>query len=369
MKKIENLKLLNYHDFCKVKEFRDYRKGVLQENSIYIVKEPETLSIIPPLNSFPKQKIPNKCLSKEFYFASIKNALCFKHQTIVYDNQFILPDSFRHCDIISSHRSLQYDADTSSYNLKEKFNKVIWQPGDCIFLSGENSSGFGHFLLETVSRLWITKYIGIKEYKFIMNPYDRQPWQIDILRALGIRPEQIVYLHHPVRCERLHIPVQSFVLRMYTSTFAYETWQKIGEYYDASVGFDKIYVSRSKLINKRRRLLNELEVEKVFSSKGFSIIHPQELSINKQINLFRNAKIIAGPSGSAMYNCVFQNKPIKKLILSSDRFFKMSDVLINTSTKGQLYYFIGHTVNQNTEGVKTDWWIDIGKLKKFLIDF
>lgn len=108
---------------------------------------------------------------------------------------------------------------------------------------------------------------------------------------------------------------------------------------------DKIYVSRSRLIKDKRQL---------FSSQGFSIIHPQELSISKQINLFRNAKIIAGPSGSAMYNCVFQIKPAKKLILASDRFFKISDVLINTSTNGQLYYFIGHTVNQNQEGVMTD---------------
>ncbi len=136
-------------------------------------------------------------------------------------------------------------------------------------MSGENSNGFGHFLLEVISRLWITKYLDISQYKIIMNPEDRQRWQLDLLRALGIRTKQIVYLHHQTICERLYIPVQSFVLRKYTSTVASTIWQKIADYYDDGVGPKKIYVSRSKLNKKRRILRNEIEVEKLIALHGF----------------------------------------------------------------------------------------------------
>lgn len=157
-------------------------------------------------------------------------------------------------------------------------------------------------------------------------------------------------------------------MRKFTSTFANDVWRRIGDYYDDGVGPKKIYVSRLKLKNKRRRLLNEIDVENVFASHGFSIIHPQELSFRKQVSLFRNADFIAGPAGSAMYNCAFQKKPRKTLILSSRKFFKLSDVLINTSTEGQMNYFIGETVDNLTPGVRADWLVDIKKLKNFLKD-
>ncbi|WP_332633059.1 glycosyltransferase family 61 protein [Halalkalibacter flavus] len=366
-KQIKKLKLIDYRNICKVKNFSDYKVGCLPENNLYIVKKPETLALIPPLNPSLKQRVPKKCRTKEFYLASIKHALCIKNQIILYNNR-LLPDSLRLYGLLSSHKSLYNNGAFNNFNLNKKKDKVIWQPGDSIFLSGEYSEGYGHFLLEVVSRLWITDFLDISQYKFIMNPNDNQRWQLDLLKGLGIKKKQIVYLHQPIQCESLHIPVQSFVLKKYTSTLAHKTWEKIGDYYDNGIGPEKIYVSRSKLKNKRRQLINEAKVEELFSSHGFRIIHPQELSLSQQINFFRNAKVIAGPSGSAMYNCVFQKRSSKKIILASDKFFKLNDVFINTPTKGQLSYFRGKTVD-NRPGVRANWFVEIAKLKKYLQNF
>ncbi len=368
MKKFEKMKLIDYTNICQIKDFNDFKNGCLEENSFYIVKKRENIDIIRPTMPLFADIIPNSCTTNDFYLASIRNGVCIKNQIIVYNNKYILPDSFRHYDLYSSHRSLQYDVTSDSFYLKEKINKVGWQPGNTIFLSGENSNGFGHFLLEVVSRLWITKYIDINKYTFILNTNDRQQWQLDLLLALGVKPKQMIYLHQPTECERLHIPVQSFVLRKYTSSVAAYIWRKIGDYYDNGVGPKKIYVSRSKLNNRRRTLINEVEVENLFKSYGFMVIHPQELSIKNQINFFRNANMIAGPSGSAMYNCVFQTKPTQKLILTPRNFFKKSDVLINTSTRGQLHYFVGDTINNTSPVNIADWVIDIVKLKKCLTE-
>ncbi|WP_332694898.1 glycosyltransferase family 61 protein [Halalkalibacter lacteus] len=368
-KQVQKLEVTDYKKICQVKDFSDYKKGRLQENSFYIVKKPEILKLIPPQNSPLGQKIPKKCSTQEFYLASINHALCMENQIILYNNK-LLPDSFRHYGLLSAHRSLRYNGTTNSFNLtKKKKEKISWLPGDSLFLSGEFSEEYGHFLLEVVSRLWIMDFIDTSQFKFIMNPSDNQLWQLDFLKALGIKEKQIVYLHQPTICERLHIPVQSFVLRKYTSTLAHKTWKKIGDYYDTGVGPEKIYVSRSKLKNKRRLLVNEVEVEELFHSLGFHIIHPQELSLSNQINYFRNAKFIAGPSGSAMYNCVFEKKSVKKLILASETFFKMNDIFINTSTKGQLSYFIGKTIDANKPAVRAEWLVQLGKLKKLLKEF
>ncbi|MFA9556917.1 DUF563 domain-containing protein [Evansella sp. AB-rgal1] len=362
-----HLKYLDYRNFCEVKDFKEYKKGKLRENSLYVVIPPEKNNLTLPVFT-PQEKIhlPNFCSTNEIYLASIKDGLCLKNQVIIYDNKYILPDSFRHYQYISPHKGLRFNEVSNKFTTKERISETNYQPGDSIFLSGEISQGYGHFLLEVVSRLWITQYMDISRYKFIMNPNDNKRWQLDILKSLGISKKQILFLNEPIRCERLHIPVQAFVLRKYTSSYAYNIWTKIGEYYNRSVGPKKIYVSRSKLNNKRRQLVNEKEVEKIFASFGFRIVHPQELSVGQQINLFKNANIIAGPSGSGMYNSVFQRKSRRKLVLTTRNFVKMSDILINTSTSGQLNYFFGETIENHKSIHEAKWRINIYKLRKFL---
>lgn len=359
------MKVIPYREICAAKDFKEFKLGILPQNTLYHLRNPERTQIVPPVLPFPGINLPNECVTQDFYVASLRNTLCIRNQTIIHNRKFILPDSFRHYQFNSSTNHLTYNQRLNRFSLKVNIENTKYQKGDCIFLSGEKS-GFGHFLLEVISRLWITKYIDVKKVKFIMNPEDRTSWKLDLLKPFGISTRQIVYLDNPIVCERLHIPVQSFCLRKYTSSFAYKTWKRIGDYYDRGTGAEKIYVSRSKLKNQRRGLLNEKAVERIFSLSGYKIIHPQELKISEQINLFRNAKVIAGTSGSGMYNSVFQQNHPKVLILTSNTFFKMSDVLVNTSTGGKLHYFVGQTTELNVPGIKASWILNTEHLNQFL---
>jgi capsular polysaccharide biosynthesis protein len=363
------LKPINYSDFCESKDIKDFNKDQSVQNCIYIAKQSEKLNLIPPSNQFLKNLVPVNCKTNDFYIASIKNALCLKNQIIIYKEKYILPDAFRHYDYTVKHSSLSKDADSNTFFTKQKIDEAKCLQGDFIFLSGEVSEGYGHFLLEVVSRLWIINYMELSDYKFVMNPSDKHSWQLDILEALGISRKQIIYLDQPTKFETLHIPVQSFVLRNYTSSLVYDVWGKIGDYYDEGRGVDRVYISRSKLNNNRRRLINETAVEDVFAAHGFKIIHPQELSFREQVNYFRNARIIAGPSGSAMYNCVFSKKTVKKLILTNTNFIKLSDILINTSTGGNITYFIGDLIERGKPGNRTNWFVNTKQLEKFLKRF
>lgn len=362
------MKVIPYRNICAAKDFKDFKLGILPENTLYHLSDSERTQIVPPVRPFPGISLPDECVTQEFYVASLRNTLCIRNQTIIHNRRFILPDSFRHYDFNASTNHLTYNQRLNRFSLKINIGSVKHQKGDCIFLSGEKS-GFGHFLLEVISRLWITQYIDVKKVKFIMNPEDRTGWKLDLLKPFGISTNQIVYLDNPIVCERLHIPVQSFCLRKYTSSFAYKTWKTIGDYYDRGTGPEKIYVSRLKLKNQRRVLLNEKAVERIFSLNGYKIIHPQELKISEQINLFRNAKVIAGTSGSGMYNSVFQQNHPKVLILASNSFFKMSDILVNTSTGGKLHYFVGQTAEVNSPGNKANWILNTEHLHHFIKTF
>ena len=75
----------------------------------------------------------------------------------------------------------------------------------------------------------------------------------------------------------------------------------------AGAGPSLIYVSRSKMAGEPR-LLNEADVETLMTMRGFSVIHPQQLSLIEQLRLFAGATVIAGEFSSALHNAMFMRR-------------------------------------------------------------
>jgi capsular polysaccharide biosynthesis protein len=69
---------------------------------------------------------------------------------------------------------------------------------------------------------------------------------------------------------------------------------------------DRVYLSRSGV--PIRTLTNEAVVERIFAGFGFAAVHPERLSVDQQIALVSNALLVAGPSGSALFNLAFQGR-------------------------------------------------------------
>ena len=67
-----------------------------------------------------------------------------------------------------------------------------------------------------------------------------------------------------------------------------------------------LYFSRSRLGECLRRSINEEELETALATRGFTIVHPQELPLAEVVQLVNEASLIAGASGSAMHNVLFR---------------------------------------------------------------
>lgn len=72
-----------------------------------------------------------------------------------------------------------------------------------------------------------------------------------------------------------------------------------------SGGGRRIYVSRRDLGGHGRRMVNEAALEVALAGKGFEIIRPHLMSARAQIAAFSDAHMVVGPSGAALFNCVF----------------------------------------------------------------
>ena len=68
----------------------------------------------------------------------------------------------------------------------------------------------------------------------------------------------------------------------------------------------KIYVTRQN--TAYRNIINESDIREELTKKGYLIINTNNLSINEQVNIFSNADIVIGPTGSALSNIVFCKK-------------------------------------------------------------
>jgi capsular polysaccharide biosynthesis protein len=72
---------------------------------------------------------------------------------------------------------------------------------------------------------------------------------------------------------------------------------------EAPPAFDKVYVSRRGLA--KRALTGEEQLEDRLRAEGFAIVSPEEHSIDEQINLFHNARVVVACAGAALANLLY----------------------------------------------------------------
>lgn len=98
---------------------------------------------------------------------------------------------------------------------------------------------------------------------------------------------------------------------------------------------DKIYVSRrtwihNKLDNigtnytQRRKMINEDELVKKLTEKGFVEVFPENMSMSDKIMMFENAKYVIGSIGGGLCNLLFSSKLTKSICIVSPHFLEIN---------------------------------------------
>ena len=173
-------------------------------------------------------------------------------------------------------------------------------------------SHFGHFLLETFSRL--QEYIPGE--KLIFHPFDLdamndeiRTFQISLFELLGINKSQIkIARSRPCLLIRSKFSSEIIQFPLSIKPSAIDFYQGISKrFQNKEQSCQKLFFSRNNISSINSRVSNELNqiVEDLFKKYKFKIIHPEQLKIEEQISLVANAKVIAGFRGSAMHLAIF----------------------------------------------------------------
>jgi FkbM family methyltransferase len=167
---------------------------------------------------------------------------------------------------------------------------------------------FGHFLVESMARLWALDHLehDIDGILFVpkrpRNKDEVIDFQRHLVAAMGTQAP-IISVTEPERVERLILPGQGFGLgSMITGTpeFRAAVAGRFAKEIPAQ-GPEKIYISRSRLPSGRGTLIGETELEAHLQTEGYTIYHPEKHDIHHQIATYKAAKSIIAAEGSALH--------------------------------------------------------------------
>ena len=173
---------------------------------------------------------------------------------------------------------------------------------------------FGHFLTESLPTLWPDfDGDGILFTPFVFGS-EVAPWHRTLIeRALPGKKVHVV--GNGARVDDLIIPDRPVVLNDSVATAALSVWRKVADRPHPS---RNVFLSRSHLPRNSRWIEDDGLMDDIAEDLGFEVVHPEELSIEKQLEIAARARILAGPAGSALHLSVFA-PPSARVIEIGDR--------------------------------------------------
>lgn len=197
---------------------------------------------------------------------------------------------------------------------------------EAYFINYANVGHWGHFLTETIARV---------------NHLDGDSMNVISVGNLGAIPK--IYPQHnysyfttPIRCKKLILPIPTMVNCYSVFPEHIDSCRKLGDYYGrGEIGYDKVYLSRTKLSRGNRWTEGEPELERLLKDAGWNIIHMQEHSAKEQIGILENSRIISGCIGSAFHNLMMTRKnPEKVVYLTCNEFDTNPNYALHDSILG-----------------------------------
>lgn len=202
---------------------------------------------------------------------------------------------------------------------------------------------FGHFLIESLCRLWYAIEHKKKNQKLIF--LQDKPLNKNFLKLItlsGISLEDIIILDKPTQFRSVTVPEQSLHFFSNFSKNFKVPYEAITKNITPS-NFKKIYLSRTKL--EKKDCINEEYFENFYKDIGFHIVYPETLSLEEQISIISGADVIVSIIGTLSHLSIFAKKGVRVIsLLRARNYFNMAQQLIFES-KEQQYTYVDATFN------------------------
>lgn len=281
--------------------------------------------------------VPSAFACPPLAFRRYDRPTCSRGQAVVRDN-LLLPATFRHhwmermVNIYVVERAPLFGV------VRRDISKAEPLPGAWFHLDSEWPGHFGHLLTEQVGRLWAWQQArelepGIKLLTTLQHDREVQellPFEVEILGAFGITPDDVHVFTEPCVPERLYTATPMFSLPHYVHPDMTAIWDRIGDHLVAGATRQdwprRLFVSRRPSL--KRACHNGAEVEAWFAERGFEVVYPEDHPLADQVAMFRAAEVVAGFAGSGLFQLAFVKEPTTVITLAPDSYTARNEHVI-----------------------------------------
>lgn len=235
------------------------------------------------------------------------------------------------------------------------FNYPYEKEEDAVIYLGSFATCWGHYVTDCLSKLWVLNTPIYKELiaqgvkvTFVSNykSVETCPTVLTELYRLLSLTVNIVPIKHITRFKKIYIPDNSIFIENNSRRCTIEYRHIIDAIThnipaSKSTKNDKIYLSRTKLLNKNTEF-GEIEIEKLFKSVGYTIIYPELLSLKEQISIYKKAKSFVATEGSIAHNAIFCADKTEVIIIRKAFYTNDYQYMINQIKNLNVTYIDAH---------------------------
>jgi hypothetical protein len=190
---------------------------------------------------------------------------------------------------------------------------------------------FGHFLLESLGRLWPIHQPDLQAMPILYQPVwgvpdlnNKNHYIASSFIELGLDPKRVKICRELTFFRKMLVPRQFYgypylgnpdrkILDFFNRAGSHTQMPSVSEAKPRGV----IYVSRSKLDIMLGRIVGEEEFEEYLRSQGIEVIYPEKMPFRSQIQHYREAEKIIFSEGSAIHSAVMLGaaKPVIAVVV------------------------------------------------------
>ncbi|MEL6404676.1 MAG: glycosyltransferase family 61 protein [Chloroflexota bacterium] len=165
-------------------------------------------------------------------------------------------------------------------------------------------NAYYHWVLESLPRLWLYQQLGESIPLLVSQPLPN--FAQVMLDALGIDNVQMWDATRGV-ANTLYMPMSLYGTGIPAPCILKQMRQQIMEAFAPlpTVNKPRVYISRAHA--RKRRVVNEADLEPLLNDYGFEMVHLETLSIPEQIALFAQAEVVIGAHGAGFANLIYSD--------------------------------------------------------------
>jgi hypothetical protein len=186
-----------------------------------------------------------------------------------------------------------------------------------LFYMGQFANHYGHFLVDTLCRLWAYRRSEKSVFKILYHGNDNASdflnsnhYMKTIFNSLGITEDSFIKFDEPTIISEVFVPEPAFEELSFVFAEFAQFFNMLGDLicpkkFNQVLSDKPIYLTKSNVKSGVSRFVNEGDFVELLLKSGIEVISPESLSLIEQINLFRTRSVVTGLVGSALHTSIF----------------------------------------------------------------